>query len=101
VRIYEYQPRFLHLKAVLVDDWVSIGSCNFDHWTLRFNLEANLEALDPDLTAALAASLESDFALSREITLDDWFARPLAMRISQRLWGWLDRLVVNLMDRWR
>ena len=39
--------------------------------------------------------------LSREITLDDWFARPLAMRISQRLWGWLDRLVVNLMDRWR
>ncbi|MNZ67360.1 Major cardiolipin synthase ClsA [compost metagenome] len=101
VRIFEYQPRFLHLKAVLVDDWVSVGSCNFDHWTLRFNLEANLEALDPALTAALAASLESDFVLSREITLDDWFARPLAMRISQRLWGWLDRLVVNLMDRWR
>ena len=101
VRIFEYQPRFLHLKAVLVDDWVSIGSCNFDHWTLRFNLEANLEALDPALTAALASNFESDFRLSREITLDDWFARPLAMRISQRLWGWLDRLVVNLMDRWR
>lgn len=101
VHIFEYQPRFLHLKAVLVDDWVSIGSCNFDHWTLRFNLEANLEALDPGLTAALAASFEGDFALSREITLDDWRARPLAMRISQRLWGWLDRVVVNLMDRWR
>lgn len=101
VRIFEYQPRFLHLKAVLVDDWVSIGSCNFDHWTLRFNLEANLEALDPELSAALAASFEDDFALSREITLDDWLARPLAMRISQRLWGWLDRLVVNLLDRWR
>lgn len=101
VRIFEYQPRFLHLKAVLVDDWVSIGSCNFDHWTLRFNLEANLEALDPELSAALAASFADDFAASREITLDDWFARPLAMRISQRLWGWLDRLVVNLLDRWR
>lgn len=101
VRIFEYQPRFLHLKAVLVDDWVSIGSCNFDHWTLRFNLEANLEALDPGLAAALASNFESDFVLSREITLDDWFARPLAMRISQRLWGWLDRLVVNWMDRWR
>jgi len=23
------------------------------------------------------------------------------MRVSQRLWGWLDRLVVNLLDRWR
>lgn len=101
VRIFEYQPRFLHLKAVLVDDWVSIGSCNFDHWTLRFNLEANLEAHDPELTAALVDSFVADFARSREITLDDWRARPLAMRISQRLWGWLDRLVVNLMDRWR
>jgi len=40
VQIFEYQPCFLHLKMVLVDDWVSIGSCNFDHWNLRFNLEA-------------------------------------------------------------
>ena len=101
VRIFEYQPRFMHLKAVLVDDWVSIGSCNFDHWTLRFNLEANLEALDPGLTAQLADSFAGDFVRSREITLEDWFARPLSMRIHQRLWGWLDRLVVNLMDRWR
>lgn len=101
VRICEYQPRFLHLKAVLVDDWVSLGSCNFDHWTLRFNLEANVEALDPGLTAALTESFAADFARSREITLEDWLARPLAMRIHQRLWGWLDRVVVNLMDRWR
>ncbi|MGD5652412.1 phospholipase D-like domain-containing protein, partial [Xanthomonas citri pv. citri] len=28
VRIHEYQPRFLHLKMVMVDDWVSVGSCN-------------------------------------------------------------------------
>lgn len=101
VRIFEYQPRFLHLKAVVVDEWVSIGSCNFDHWTLRFNLEANLEAHDPQLTAALEASFVADFAQSREIDLDDWRARPLPMRISQRLWGWLDRVVVNLLDRWR
>ena len=28
-------------------------------------------------------------------------AQPLRQRISQRLWGWLDRLAVNLLDRWR
>jgi phosphatidylserine/phosphatidylglycerophosphate/cardiolipin synthase-like enzyme len=43
VRIFEYQPCFLHLKMAVVDDWVSVGSCNFDHWNLRFNLEANIE----------------------------------------------------------
>jgi phosphatidylserine/phosphatidylglycerophosphate/cardiolipin synthase-like enzyme len=99
VKIFEYQPCFLHLKMVLIDDWVSIGSCNFDHWNLRFNLEANLEALDPALTRDVVASFEKDFAVSREITLDAWKARPLWSRVKQRLWGWIDRLVVNLLDR--
>jgi len=84
---------------VLIDDWVSIGSCNFDHWNLRFNLEANIEALDPPLTAAVQASFERDFALSEEVDLDHWNARPLWRRVKQRVWGWLDRLVVNLLDR--
>lgn len=99
VQIYEYQPCFLHLKMVLVDEWVSIGSCNFDHWNLRFNLEANLEALDPPLTAAVVASFERDFVQSLEVDLDHWHARPLWRRLKQRVWGLLDRLVVLLLDR--
>ncbi|MNO76559.1 Major cardiolipin synthase ClsA [compost metagenome] len=99
VQIFEYQPCFLHLKMVLIDDWVSIGSCNFDHWNLRFNLEANLEALDPPLTQAVAASFERDFALSLRIDFDGWQTRPFWRRVKQRVWGWLDRLVVNLLDR--
>ncbi|MNY30507.1 putative cardiolipin synthase YbhO [compost metagenome] len=101
VQIFEYQPRFLHLKMVLVDDWVSIGSCNFDHWNLRFNLDANLEALDPQLTAAVVASFQADFADSLEISQELWHARPWWRRVQERLWGWLDRLVVNLLDRRR
>ncbi len=99
VKIFEYQPCFLHLKMVLIDDWVSIGSCNFDHWNLRFNLEANLEALDVGLTRDVVASFEKDFAVSKQITLAEWKARPLWSRVKQRLWGWVDRLVVNLLDR--
>jgi len=99
VRIFEYQPCFLHLKMVLVDDWVSIGSCNFDHWNLRFNLEANLEALDPPLTRAVTASFEADFTQSQEVSLEAWKQRPLWRRIKQRIWGWVDRLVVNLLNR--
>ncbi|MDD0974476.1 phospholipase D-like domain-containing protein [Pseudomonas fontis] len=99
VKIFEYQPCFLHLKMVLIDDWVTIGSCNFDHWNLRFNLEANLEAIDPGLTEAVAASFTRDFAQSLQIDLDHWHARPLWRRVQQRLWGWLDRVVVNLLDR--
>ncbi|WP_426155927.1 phospholipase D-like domain-containing protein [Pseudomonas sp. TSRC2-2] len=99
VQIFEYQPCFLHLKMVLVDDWVSIGSCNFDHWNLRFNLEANLEALDPALTAAVEASFVKDFGLSQLVSLEQWQRRPLWRRVKQRVWGWVDRLVVNILDR--
>ena len=99
VQIFEYQPCFLHLKMVLVDDWVSIGSCNFDHWNLRFNLEATLEALDPALTAAVEASFVKDFGLSQLVSLEQWQRRPLWRRVKQRVWGWVDRLVVNILDR--
>jgi phosphatidylserine/phosphatidylglycerophosphate/cardiolipin synthase-like enzyme len=84
---------------VLIDDWVSVGSCNFDHWNLRFNLEANLEALDPALTLAVASSFDQDFTASNLVSLDDWKARPLWRRVQQRVWGWVDRLVVNALDR--
>ena len=101
VRIFEYQPRFLHAKMVLVDDWVSIGSCNFDHWNLRWNLEANLEAYDPSLCVAVADCFDQGFAQSKEITLVDFQNRPLPLRLYQRLWGWLDRIVINLLDQRR
>ncbi|MFH7450978.1 phosphatidylserine/phosphatidylglycerophosphate/cardiolipin synthase family protein, partial [Pseudomonas syringae pv. tagetis] len=78
-----------------IDDWVCIGSCIFDHWNLRFNLEANLESLDPGLTGDVVASFDKDFALSAETTLADWKARPLWRRVKQREGGWIDGLVVN------
>ena len=99
VRIFEYQPRFLHLKMVMVDDWVSIGSCNFDHWNLRFNLEGNLEARDSGLLKQVRNSFLDDFQESLEITEQLWQQRPLLQRIRQRLWGWLDRLAINFLDK--
>jgi phosphatidylserine/phosphatidylglycerophosphate/cardiolipin synthase-like enzyme len=101
VRIFEYRPKFLHLKMVLADDWVSVGSCNFDYWNLRWNLENNLESIDPGLIAEVQMCFVKDFSVSREVTLESWRDRPLAARIYQRLWGWLDRIVINVLDRRR
>ncbi len=101
IRIFEYQPRFLHLKMVMVDGWTSIGSCNFDHWNLRFNLENNLEARDTGLLEQVRSSFENDFQESLEITEEIWQQRPLIERIQQRLWGWMDRLAINFLDKRR
>ena len=91
VRIHEYQPRFLHLKTVLVDDWVSLGSANFDRWTLHWNLEANLNIIDSGMTRAVEESFRTDFAESREWTLGDWLGLPLRHKFKVRLWGAISR----------
>ncbi|WP_043528124.1 phospholipase D-like domain-containing protein [Litchfieldella xinjiangensis] len=96
VRIYEFQPNFIHAKFVLADDWVSIGSCNFDHWSLQWNLEANQEVDDARFAGDVATLFERNFATSREIDPRQWARRPWAQRIREWLFGtfnaWLTRL---------
>ncbi len=93
VRIYEYQPRFLHLKTVLVDDWVSLGSCNFDNWSLHWNLEANQNVIDSALAKAVEESFEADFQESFEWTRAAWKSLSLWHRLKIRVWSSLNRLV--------
>ncbi|MEX2332686.1 MAG: phosphatidylserine/phosphatidylglycerophosphate/cardiolipin synthase family protein [Pseudohongiella sp.] len=92
VRIYEYQPRFLHLKSALIDQWVSLGSCNFDHWTLHWNLEANQNALDPELAKSVQHSFEQDFSQSNELTLQQWKLLPPHYRLEIWFWGRIKKL---------
>lgn len=45
-RIFEYQPRKLHTKLVIIDDAVYIGSANFDVRSLFINVEMMLRIKD-------------------------------------------------------
>lgn len=96
VRVLEYQPRFLHAKTALCDDWVSIGSSNHDRWNLRWNLEANQEVSDPVFAQAVAAMFADDLRDSREITYAEWRRRPLLARLRERWWGRVDMWLENL-----
>ncbi len=96
VRIFEFQPTFIHAKFVLADDWVSIGSCNFDHWNLHWNLEANQEASDPQLAAEVRELFERNFAASQEVDAAAWAARPWGQRAREWVYGVLDALVMRL-----
>lgn len=99
VRIYEYNERFMHAKTVLCDDWASIGSCNFDHWELRWNLEANQEIRDPRFATEVAEMLEEDFARSEEIKIEAWMKRSMHDRFLEWLAGMIDRIVTLMSHR--
>lgn len=93
VRIFEYQPRFMHQKVILSDDWVSIGSSNVDRWGQRWNLEANQEVDDAAFAASVAQMLSVDFTESIEVTYAQWRNRWFGRRVLEWFWGKIDGLV--------
>jgi len=97
VKIFEYEPRMLHGKMILCDDWVSIGSSNLDRWSFRWNLEANQEIADARFADKAATIFAADLAVSRQISRRYWRHRARVDRLRERIAGWLDRQ----LDRWR
>ena len=76
VKVYEYGPRMLHTKALLVDDDLAmVGSANFDHRSFRLNFEVSVLLRDAGLAATLAKLIEGDFANAPRVRVDR--ARPL------------------------
>ncbi|AMV73890.1 phospholipase D-like domain-containing protein [Desulfuromonas sp. DDH964] len=98
VRIFEFQPRFLHAKVQLCDNWASIGSSNLDRWNLRWNLEANQELEDPELIGELVRLFTADFALCREIDLQSWLERPWWRRRLEQVWATVEALVRRISE---
>jgi phosphatidylserine/phosphatidylglycerophosphate/cardiolipin synthase-like enzyme len=87
VRIFEYQPQFMHSKVALCDSWCSIGSSNLDRWKLPMNLEANQEVVDPLFANQLKTMLENDFKNSKEIHYVQWKNRRLIFRLKEWFWS--------------
>ena len=86
IRIHEYQPTNYHPKLVVVDEhWSTIGSANFDERSFRLNDESNLNVHDRDFALEQIAVFDADLALSREVTLEEWEARPAWDKVLD--WG--------------
>ncbi len=96
VRIFEYQPSFLHAKLGLCDNWVSVGSCNLDHWNLRWNLEANLEVVEPQLTQVVEQLLVRDMSCSHEVLYTHWCKRPWYQKLREASWSMICQLLLKI-----
>jgi cardiolipin synthase A/B len=86
-------PVVTHTKALMVDDtFFSIGSYNFDHRSLAYNLELVVNVVDPPTAVEVGTMLISDMAASEELT---------AIAFARR--GWLVRLIERIaygLRRW-
>lgn len=83
VKIYEYQPTFLHAKTILIDDWAVVGSSNLNHRSMLHDLEVDAVVTHPETKSSLADQFSKDIGLSHQITMADWKSRSL----NERFWG--------------
>lgn len=90
VRVFGYRTRLLHAKTVSVDDdWVSVGTANFDYRSLFLNHELNLCARNRQLAAALKVQFEADLVNAEELGTN-WPSRQIASRLLTPL-AWVAR----------
>lgn len=84
VRIYEYEPRFIHAKTMVIDDELAIvGTANLDIRSFRLNFEIAAVVYGKKLAAALAAAHADDRASCREVTLTELAKLGFWTRLGQ------------------
>ena len=71
VRIFEYHPRFLHAKTMLIDDLAMIGSSNLNNRSLLHDFEIDIISSRQETIEALEAQFLKDLSTSEEIKRDD------------------------------
>ncbi|MGH3350974.1 MAG: cardiolipin synthase [Nocardioides sp.] len=80
VRIYLYpKPAVLHAKHFSIDDEVAVlGSSNMDMRSFALNYEVSLMLFDGDPVAQMRKVEDGYRAISRQLLLEEWLARPKA-----------------------
>ncbi|MEQ1738031.1 MAG: phospholipase D-like domain-containing protein, partial [Rhodoglobus sp.] len=83
VRIFRYaKPTILHAKHFTIDDQVAvIGSSNLDMRSFTLDLEISVMVRGEKFIRDLRGLEDTYRENSRELTLDEWMARPLHRRI--------------------
>ena len=85
VKVYEYGPRMLHTKAILIDDTTAaIGTANFDNRSFRLNFEVAVLLQDRDIAQAMARHLDAELASAPRVR-DDRRRALFATRLPEAL----------------
>ncbi|HEY1611479.1 MAG TPA: cardiolipin synthase [Paraburkholderia sp.] len=86
IRIFRYQPGFLHQKVVLIDDVAAaIGSANLDNRSFRLNFEIMVLTVHRGFAAEVEAMLLRDFEETLEIDRSEYRGAPVLRKITMHV----------------
>ncbi len=86
--MYLFEPAMYHAKTMVVDDiLVTVGSANFDNRSFSINDEVTLNVLDRSVAATHAKIFEQDKKQSRQLTREEFEARPTYIKVLDHFCG--------------
>lgn len=86
LRVFRYQPGFMHQKVLLVDDdTAAVGSMNLDSRSFRLNFEIGVLNVDRAFAAEVEAMLLADFSRSVEIDEGQYRKAPYLRRVAMHV----------------
>lgn len=84
VMIYEYQPRILHAKLMVIDGkWTMLGSANMDIRSFRLNFELNLLVYGPEVSQQAKEIFQKDIEQSEPIELESFMNRSIPQQMLE------------------
>jgi cardiolipin synthase len=84
VKIYEYQPTFIHTKTMVIDGtWSVIGSANIDNRSRKLNEENIIGISDKGFGSSLENVFLDDLTKAKQIDAAEWKKRGLLQRARE------------------
>ena len=84
IKVYFYEPGFLHSKLTVIDDSLTlIGSANFDIRSFEQNLEVEAFIYNEETATNAKSIFLEDQKNSKEIVLREWIKRPVWLRFKE------------------
>jgi cardiolipin synthase len=84
VRVFQYKKGFIHSKAIVIDDFISIvGSTNLDERSFAQNFEANAFIYDYETSGHLKNLFMDDLKGCEELTLEVWNNRKRRQKLKE------------------
>jgi len=92
VKVYEYQPTFMHAKYGIVDrTWAIIGSPNLNSRSRQLDEENALGVYDAAFGAKLEETFFSDLERAKPIALEEWRRRNPLQKLFETVSRVLDQ----------
>lgn len=88
VKIFEYQDRILHAKSMIVDQWGTVGSYNFNHRSLIHDLEVEVVINQQEWLEKLEKQWQTDISQSKLIQLNDKDHANIFLRMIANIFYW-------------